>query len=87
MPEVFRKTWDLLETGDMEAAHSWFLPFSRLAAYEKEVANRCVWKALLVERGIIASGAVREPVPAFADDWQREQLLGVARRAGLFEQY
>jgi hypothetical protein len=30
---------------------------------------------------------VREPVPAFAEDWQREQLLGVARRAGLFEQY
>ncbi len=87
MPEVFRKTWDLLESGDMEAAHSWFLPFSRLAAYEKEVANRCVWKALLVERGIIASGAVRKPVPAFADDWQREQLLRVAHRAGLFEQY
>ena len=84
MPEVFRKTWDLLESGDCESALTWFGPFSRLAAYEKEVANRCVWKTLLVERGIIASGAVREPVPAFADDWQRQQLLRVARQAGLF---
>ena len=86
MPEVFRKTWDLLESGNIEEAHTYFAPFSRLTAYEKEVANRCVWKALLVERGIIANGAVREPIPAFADGWQRDQLLRVAGRSGLFVQ-
>lgn len=83
MPDVFRRTWDLLESGDRDEALTYFAPFSRLAAYEKDVCNRCVWKQLLVDRGIIACGAVREPRPAFADDWQIEQLLSVARSAGL----
>ena len=83
MPDVFRRTWDLLESGSRGEALDYFTPFSRLAAYEKDVCNRCVWKELLVARGVIACGAVREPRPAFADDWQIEQLLGVARSCGL----
>lgn len=84
MPDVFRKTWDLLEAGRMDDAVAYFAPFSRLTTYEKENANRCVWKTLLVKRGIIASGTVREPKPAFADDWQLAQLERVATYAGLF---
>ncbi len=84
MPDVFRKTWDLIENGNREQALDYFTPFSRLAAYEKEVCNRCVWKTLLVERSVIASDAVREPVPGFATQWQKDQLLSVARQAGLF---
>ncbi|MCZ6634653.1 MAG: dihydrodipicolinate synthase family protein [bacterium] len=83
MPDVFRKTWDLLKASTPEAALAYFTPFSRLAAYEKEVCNRCVWKELLVRRGIIASGTVRDPKPAFADDWQIAQLVRVAEQAGL----
>lgn len=83
MPDVFRKTWDLIESGDTEQAVAYFTPFSRLAAYEKEVANRCVWKTILVKRGIITSDTVREPVPAFATRWQRDQLLRVATQSGL----
>jgi 2-keto-3-deoxy-L-arabinonate dehydratase len=83
MPDVFRKTWDLLQSGDRDEALDYFAPFSRLAAYEKDVCNRCVWKELLVARGIIACGAVREPRPAFADNWQIEQLMEVARSCGL----
>jgi 2-keto-3-deoxy-L-arabinonate dehydratase len=86
MPDVFRKTWDMIEAGDHDGANTFFTPFSRLAAYEKEVCNRCVWKTLLVERGVIATDTVREPVPAFATRWQKDQLLKVARQAGLFEQ-
>lgn len=83
MPDVFRKTWDLLEAGQMDEAVTYFTPYSRLAAYENTAANRCVWKELLVKRGVIASGTVREPKPAFADDWQINQLLQVAQRTGL----
>lgn len=85
MPDVFRHTWDLLESGEHHAALRYFAPFSRIAAYEKDVANRCVWKSLLVERGIIDSAAVREPVPAFATDLIREQLHDIARAARLLE--
>ena len=84
MPDVFRRTWDLIQDGSTDEAMSYFTPFSRLAAYEKEVCNRCVWKILLVKRGVIASDTVREPVPAFATDWQKDQLVRVATRAGLF---
>ena len=83
MPDIFRRTWDLLEAGKADEAFAYFAPFSRLAAYEKEVCNRCVWKELLVRRGIIASGTVRDPKPAFADDWQIAQLVRVAEQAGL----
>jgi len=84
MPDVFRKTWDLIAEGKTEEAISFFTPFSRLAAYEKEVCNRCIWKKLLVERGVISSDTVREPVPSFATAWQKAQLKRVAEQAGLF---
>lgn len=85
MPEVFRRAWDLLQAGKIPEAHAYFAPYSRLAAYEKDVCNRCVWKELLVRRGVIACGSTRPPQPAFADDWQLEQLVDVAVRAGLLE--
>jgi len=84
MPDVFRRTWDLIEAGETEAAQGYFAPFSRIAAYEKDVANRCVWKTLLVERGVIESARLREPVPGFAGDLVTGQLTAIARRAGLF---
>lgn len=83
MPDIFRRTWDLLETGTMDEAVAYFAPFSRLSSYEKDVCNRCVWKEILVRRGVIASGTVREPQPAHADPWQIAQLVQVAERAGL----
>jgi 4-hydroxy-tetrahydrodipicolinate synthase len=83
MPHVFRKTWDLLEADQIDDAITYFTPYSRLAAYEKENANRCTWKEILVQRSIIASATVREPRPGFSDDWQTAQLLCVAKHAGL----
>jgi len=85
MPDVFRRTWDLLEVGKTDEALAYFAPFSRLASYEKDVCNRCVWKELLVRRRVIAYGAVREPRPAHADPWQIAQLIRVAERAGLLD--
>ena len=85
MPDAFRKTWDLIEEGKHDEAVRFFSPFSRLATYEKEVSNRCVWKTLLVKRGVIATDTIREPVPAFATDWLRDQLMRVATQAGIFD--
>jgi dihydrodipicolinate synthase/N-acetylneuraminate lyase len=85
MPDVFRQTWDLIHEEKQDEAMAFFTPFSRLAAYEKEVCNRCVWKTLLVKRGVIDTDTVREPVPAFATGWQKEQLVRVADQAGLFQ--
>jgi 4-hydroxy-tetrahydrodipicolinate synthase len=73
----------MIEAGNADEAVEYFTPFSRLAAYEKDVCNRCVWKEILVQRGVIADRQVREPKPSFAEDWQFQQLLRVARRAGL----
>ncbi|MFT5368614.1 MAG: 2-keto-3-deoxy-L-arabinonate dehydratase [Candidatus Latescibacterota bacterium] len=83
MPDVFCKTWDLLETDQLDEAVDYFTPYSRLAAYENANANRCVWKELLVQRGIISSGTVRDPKPGFADEWQINQLIQVSKRVGL----
>ena len=83
MPQQFSHTWDLLEDGKMKEAVDYFAPFARLAAYEKDVANRCMWKEILVEQGVIQSGKIRGPVPAFFEDWDKEQLLKVAREAGM----
>lgn len=83
MPEVFRRTWDTVRAGDLEAALDDFTPYSRLAAFEKDLCNRCVWKTLLVRRGVIACGAVREPAPAFADAGQIDRFLRLAARLGL----
>lgn len=83
MPDVFCRTWDMIESGQADDAMAYFGPYSRLAAYEKDVCNRCVWKELLVARGVIACGAVREPAPAFADPWQLDQLTRLARSCGL----
>lgn len=83
MPDIFRLTWNMLEQGQLDEAIHFFTPFSRLAAYENANANRCVWKELLVQRGIIATNTVRDPKPSFADNWQRNQLTEVAKRAGL----
>ena len=82
MPAEFRKTWDLLEAGKMKEAVEFFTPFSRLAAYEKDVANRCLWKELLVRKGIIQSATIRRPVPGFFEEWDVNQLLQVAEGAG-----
>lgn len=83
MPEVFRKTWDMMKEGQPHEAVTYFTPFSRLAAYEKDVANRCIWKEILVTRGVIAGSVVRQPQPSFANAWQVDQLMRVAERAGL----
>ena len=83
MPVEFNKAWTLLEEGKQREAVAYFTPFSRLAAYEKDVANRCLWKEILVEKGVIGSSKVRGPEPAFFEPWYKEQLLQVARDAGL----
>ena len=83
MPEQFRTTWDLLHQNKNKEAVQYFSPFSRLAAYEKDIANRCLWKEILVIQGVIRSSKVRGPVPAFFEDWDKDQLLQVARESGL----
>lgn len=83
MPKQFSRAWELLETGNAVEAVQYFTPFARLAAYEKDVANRCLWKEILVNQGVIQSGKIRGPVPAFFEDWDKEQLLKVAREAGM----
>ncbi len=83
MPLQFSKAWNLLENGQSSEAVRYFAPFSRLAAYEKDIANRCLWKELLVKQGIIKSSQIRGPVPAFFEDWDKDQLLEVARDSGL----
>jgi 2-keto-3-deoxy-L-arabinonate dehydratase len=83
MPEIFRKTWDLLEAGDHESAVTFFAPYARLAMYENSTANLCVWKELLRAKGVIANGRIRGPVPAFANNDQFTQLLNVARHLSL----
>jgi 4-hydroxy-tetrahydrodipicolinate synthase len=83
MPEVFRKTWDALEAQNTQEALQYFTPFSRLAAYEKDVANRCLWKEILVAKNIIRSSTVRGPQPAFFDKWHKEQLMQLAIHAGI----
>lgn len=82
MPDVFRKTWDLLEAGEDKEAVWFFTPFSRLAAYEKDVANRCLWKILLAKKGVIQSSKTRGPAAAF-DQRQIDQLVRVAENMGL----
>jgi dihydrodipicolinate synthase/N-acetylneuraminate lyase len=83
MPAEFSKTWELLEEGMMAEAVSFFAPFSRLAAYEKDVANRCLWKEILLRKGVIRSAKVRGPEPAYFEPWQVDQLLHVAKDAGV----
>lgn len=83
MPDKFSQTWQLLETGKMKEAVDFFAPFSRLAAYEKDVASRCLWKEILVRKGVIRSSKTRGPAPAFFDEWSVNQLLQVAEYAGI----
>ena len=83
MPKQFSSAWELLENGNTIKAVEYFAPFARLAAYEKDVANRCLWKEILVKQSVIRSGKIRGPVPAFFEDWSKEQLLKLAREAGL----
>jgi 4-hydroxy-tetrahydrodipicolinate synthase len=82
MPDKFSKTWNLLEAAKSKEAVEFFTPFSRLAAYEKDVANRCLWKELLVKKGIIRFPTTREPVPNFFEKWDIDQLLKVATLEG-----
>lgn len=83
MPKQFSHTWNLLEDRKSNEAVHFFSPFSRLAAYEKDVANRCLWKEILVKQGVIRSANIRGPVPAFFEDWDKDQLIRVARDSGL----
>jgi 2-keto-3-deoxy-L-arabinonate dehydratase len=83
MPKQFSNTWNLLEEKKSKEAVNYFAPFARLAAYEKDVANRCLWKEILVKQRVIRSGKVRGPIPAFFEDWDKDQLLKVANEAGL----
>ncbi len=83
MPRQFRTTWDFLQEGETKEAIDFFTPFSRLAAYEKDIANRCLWKEILVRQGVIKSAKIRGPVPAFFEEWDVAQLLQVAKSAGM----
>lgn len=85
MPAEFRAAWDLLEDGKLEEATEQFQPFSRIAAYEKDVANRCLWKEILVKNGVIKSAHIRRPLPSFFEDADVSQLLRLAEVAGLIK--
>lgn len=83
MPDKFNRTWNLLEKGERKRAIEFFVPFSRLAAYEKDVANRCLWKQILLKQGVISSARIRGPVPASFQEWNISQLLKVAEDSGI----
>lgn len=83
MPEIFRKTWDLLEESNYSEAVAFFSNYSRLTAYEKDVANHCLWKEILKAKGVIENAVIRGPKPAFFNEWFKEQLFAVAKEAGL----
>lgn len=85
MPDVYRKTWDLVEAGKEKEAMEYFIPYSHLAAYEKDVANRCIWKEILVQRKVIAHNVTRGPKPPYANEFQLNQLIKVAKYVGLIE--
>lgn len=83
MPEIFRKTWDLLVDQNYSEAVNFFSNYSRLSAYEKDVANHCMWKEILVEKGVINHAVIRGPKPSFFNDFFKDQLFSVAKEAGL----
>lgn len=83
MPDIFSKTWKLLDAGKRDEALSFFIPFSRLASYEKDVANRCLWKIILQKKKVIQCAKTREPVPTFFDEWSVKQFLRLAKHTGI----
>ena len=83
MPDMFRKAWDLLEENKYSEAVQFFSGYSRLSAYEKDVANNCLWKEILKAKGVIKSAATRGPQPPFFNEWFKDQLFSVAKGAGL----
>lgn len=83
MPDMFRKAWELLEENKYSEAVQFFSGYSRLSAYEKDVANNCLWKEILKAKGVIKSAATRGPQPPFFNEWFKDQLFSVAKEAGL----
>jgi 4-hydroxy-tetrahydrodipicolinate synthase len=78
-PVAFRKCWDLLAGGDLDAAYAVFsaeiLPITHAFGIGDEIATS---KALLEEMGIFSSAEVR--VPLVASDSGRRRLLSSALR-------
>lgn len=78
-PAEFRRCWDLLAAGDLDAAYAAFsadiLPITHAFGIGDEIATS---KALLEEMGIFTSAEVRAPL--VASDSGRRRLLSSALR-------
>jgi 4-hydroxy-tetrahydrodipicolinate synthase len=78
-PASFRRSWDLLRAGDLDAAYATFaaeiLPVTHAFGIGDEIATS---KAILQEIGIFTSAEVRTPL--VAADRDRRQLLDAALR-------
>jgi 4-hydroxy-tetrahydrodipicolinate synthase len=78
-PASFRRSWDLLQGGDLDAAYATFaaeiLPITHAFGIGDEIATS---KAILHEMGIFASAEVRSPLVAAGPE--RRRLLDAALR-------
>lgn len=78
-PAAFRRSWDLLRDGDLDAAYATFaaeiLPVTHAFGIGDEIATS---KAILHEMGIFTSAEVRSPL--VAADRDRRRLLDAALR-------
>lgn len=83
MPAEFSETWRLLEEDRPDEAVAYFSSYSRLAAYEKDVANRCLWKEILLKKNVIKSAKIRGPQPSFFEKFEKDQLIKVAQCSGI----
>jgi 4-hydroxy-tetrahydrodipicolinate synthase len=78
-PAAFRRCWDLLQGGDLDAAYAVFaaeiLPITHAFGIGDEIATS---KAILQEMGVFTSAEVRAPL--VASDPERRRLLHSALR-------
>jgi 4-hydroxy-tetrahydrodipicolinate synthase len=78
-PAAFRRSWDLLRSGDLDAAYATFaaeiLPITHAFGIGDEIATS---KAILHEMGIFGSAEVRSPL--VASNAERRRLLDAAMR-------
>jgi 4-hydroxy-tetrahydrodipicolinate synthase len=79
-PGPFRRCWDQLRAGDLDAAYADFsaeiLPITHAFGIGDEIATS---KAILQEMGVFTSAEVRSPLAASSPD--RRRLLSSALRA------
>lgn len=75
LPSVFTKLFELLDSGEMDHAYDLFMRYLPLLHFELRMADRCLWKTILKQLGVIRSDRIRGPLPGYWDDGARRQLF------------